>query len=57
MGDDQEYFNDEEMDQNAKDDYSKCPTLVNFFFCFSFNFVRLGIKWFTFYIDEFLIIV
>jgi hypothetical protein len=30
MGDDQEYFTDEEMYDNAKDDYSKCPTLVNF---------------------------
>ena len=31
MGDDQEYFTDEEMYQNAKDDYSKYPMLVIFF--------------------------
>ena len=30
MGDDQEIFSDEEMYQNAKDDYSKFPTLVDF---------------------------
>ena len=32
MGDDQELFSDEEMYESAKDDYSKCPTLVIFVF-------------------------
>ena len=43
-------FDDEDLYENAKEDYSKCRMLVVLFW---FKVVRLGIKWLTFLLIRF----